>query len=198
MANAHEHDNHHGPKPMPASLAAPEIVSVWRTRFLIVAVVSALVSLLFAFTHEGRNHLLRAYLMGYMTCFGFAGGGLVLLMLQHVSGGKWGLLLRRPLEAMTRTLPLVALFFVPIALLWKHLYQWALYPTADSVATALANHEIDLEHALVLNAKRAMLSPLHTGIITIIIFAVLLIFVYFLNKWSLERDADPEAPRHIK
>ena len=47
---------------------------------------------------------------GYMTCFStLHGGGLVLLMLQYVTGGKWGLLLRRPLEAMTRTLPLVAL-----------------------------------------------------------------------------------------
>ena len=51
--------------------------------------------------------MLRAYLLGYMLCFTFAGGGLALLMLQYVSGGKWGLLLRRPLEAMTRTLPLV-------------------------------------------------------------------------------------------
>jgi hypothetical protein len=192
MANAHEHDHHHhGPKPMPATLAAPEIVSAWRTRLLVLAVVSGILSLAFAFTHEGRNHLLRAYLMGYMTCFNFAGGGLVLLMLQHVSGGKWGLLLRRPLEAMSRTLPLVALFFIPIALLWKHLYQWALYPTRDAVAQALASGQIDLEHALVLNAKRAMLSPLHTGIITVIIFAVLLTLMYFLNKWSLERDADP-------
>ena len=79
----------------------------------------------FVFTPEGRNHLLRAYLMGFMTCFNFAGGGLAMLMLQYVSGGKWGLLLRRPLEAMTRTLPLVALMFLPIAaVLGKHLYQW--------------------------------------------------------------------------
>ena len=193
MANAIEHhDNHHGPRPMPATLAAPEIVSEWRKRFLILAAVSGLVSLLaFGFTHEGRNHLLRAYLMGYMTCFGFAGGGLVVLMLQHVSGGKWGLLLRRPLEAMTRTLPLVALFFIPIAMFWKHLYQWAQYPTADAVANALANHQIDLEHALVLNAKRAMLSPAHVGFITVVIFLVLLIFMKILNRWSLERDADP-------
>jgi hypothetical protein len=194
MANVHEHDyHHHGPKPMPASLAAPEIVSVWRTRFLVLAVVAGLISLLaFSWTHEGRNHLIRAYLMGYMTSFNFAGGALVLLMLQHVTGGKWGLLLRRPLEAMTRTLPLVALFFIPIAIFWKHLYQWAAYPTADAVANALANHEIDLEHALVLNAKRAMLSPAHTGFITVVIFLVLLIFMKILNRWSLERDADPE------
>ena len=78
--------------------------------------------------------MLRAYLMGTMTCFNFAGGALVLLMLQYVTGGKWGLLLRRPLEAMTRTLPLVALLFIPILAptLGRHLYQWVLYPDADS------------------------------------------------------------------
>ena len=54
-------------------------------------------------------------------------------MLQYVSGGKWGLLLRRPLEAMTRTLPLVALLFVPDdSVFGKHLYQWVLYPDAAS------------------------------------------------------------------
>ncbi len=61
--------------------------------------------------------MLRAYLLGFMICFSFAGGGLVLLMLQYVSGGKWGMLLRRPLEAMSRTLPLVALMIIPIVLL---------------------------------------------------------------------------------
>ena len=55
--------------------------------------------------------------MGYMICFSFAGGGLAMLMLQYVSGGKWGLLLRRPLEAMTRTIWLVGLMFVPIIFL---------------------------------------------------------------------------------
>ena len=187
------HDAHHGPRTLPASLAAPEVVSAWRTRFLIVAVVAATVSLAFAFTSQGRNHLLRAYLMGYMTCFGFAGGGLALLMLQHVSGGKWGLLLRRPLEAMTRTLPLVALLFIPIAVFMKHLYQWAKYPTAAATAQALADHAITLEQALTANAKRSMLNPSAVLFQTIFIFAVLLTFMYFLNKWSLQRDADPAA-----
>ena len=104
--------------PLPASLAAPEIVAAWRTRAADRrGGCRVCVSVLFAFTHEGRNHLLRAYLMGFMTCFSFAGGGLAVLMLQYVTGGKWGLLLRRPLEAMTRTLWLVALMFVPIAFL---------------------------------------------------------------------------------
>jgi hypothetical protein len=198
MSLGHEHNGeagghhgHHGPRPLPATFDAPEMVSVWRTRALIVAAIATVLTIPFAFTHEGKNHILRAYLMGYMTCFGFAGGGLVVLMLQYVSGGKWGLLLRRPLEAMTRTIWLVGLMFVPIILFWKHLYQWAAFPTAGAVAQALANHAVTLEQAMTLNAKRAMLNPTAVIFQTVVIFAILLTFTYFLNKWSLQRDADP-------
>ena len=74
---------------------------------------------------------MRAYLaLAIMICFGFAGGpGSAMLMLQYVSGGKWGAILRRPLEAMTRTLPLVAAMIIPIGIFGGHLYQWAAYPT---------------------------------------------------------------------
>ena len=199
MSSGHEHngaagghDDHYGPLPLPASLAAPGIVTAWRTRALIVAAVAIVLTIPFAFTHEGKNHILRAYLMGYMTCFGFAGGGLVMLMLQYVSGGKWGLVLRRPLEAMTRTIWLVGLMFVPIIFLWKHLYQWAAFPTAAAVAEALGRHAVTLEQAMTLNDKRAMLNPTSVIIQTAIVFGILLLFQYFLNKWSLQRDADPE------
>jgi hypothetical protein len=200
MSSGHEHidaagghHGDHGPRTLPASLAAPGILSAWRTRALIVFAVATLVSLLaFSWSHEGRNHLLRAYLLGYMICFSFAGGGLVVLMLQYVSGGKWGLLLRRPLEAMTRTIWLVGAMFVPVIFLWKHLYQWAAFPTAGAVAEALANHAVTLEQAMTLNAKRAMLSPVAVIIQTALIFGILWLFQYLLNKWSVERDADPE------
>ncbi|MEI4861267.1 hypothetical protein Q8G41_27140, partial [Klebsiella pneumoniae] len=90
-----------------------------------------LISLALVFTNMGPSHVLRAWLEGAMACFAFAGGGTALLMLQYVSGGKWGLLLRRPLEAMSRTLPVVFAFFVPLLFpaLGKHLWQWVLYPT---------------------------------------------------------------------
>ncbi len=198
MSSGHEHNggagghhDDHGPRVLPASLAAPEIVSAWRMRALIVFVVATILSVFFAFTHEGRNHILRAYLLGYMISFSFAGGGLVLLMLQYVSGGKWGLLLRRPLEAMSRTIWVVGLMFVPIIFLWKHLYQWAAYPTEGAVAQALSNHWVSLEQAMTLNAKRAMLNPTAAIVQTVIIFVLLGLFAYLLNKWSLQRDADP-------
>jgi len=170
------------------------VLATLRLRALIVAVVFALLTFLcFSWTPEGKNHILRAYLMGYMTCFGFAGGGLVMLMLQYVSGGKWGLLLRRPLEAMSRTLPLLALMFLPIILLGKHLYQWMKYPDPASEIEAYRNHWITQEQMLTANAKQSMLNPRAMIVEYCVIYAVLLTFMFLLNRWSLERDADPLA-----
>ena len=183
---------HHGPRVLPANLNAPPAVAAWRTRLLVISAVFTVLSLLaFAWTHEGRNHLLRAYLAGFMTSFNLAGGALCMLMLQYVSGGKWGLLMRRPLEAMTRTLWVVGLMLLPILLLAKHLYQWAAFPTQASVNNALTQGWVTLEQALCLRDKRAMLSPGPVWIECLLAFGIMLTFTYFLNKWSLQRDADP-------
>jgi hypothetical protein len=204
MSSAHEHHgeqgshDHHGPRALPASLAAPGVLVTWRMRALMIAAFFALLTLFFAFTPAGRNHILRAYLMGYMTCFNLAGGALVVLMLQYVSGGKWGLLLRRPLEAMTRTLPLVALMFIPILLPYfgKHLYQWIRYPDAASTNNAMLAGLITKEQALTANFKRPMLNPHALIVEYCIIYAVLLTLMFLLNRWSLERDADPMRGTH--
>jgi hypothetical protein len=67
----------------------------------------------------------RAYLAAWLFAWGIAQGGLALVMIHHLTGGAWGIPLRRTFEAQMRTLPLVALLFVPIALGASHLYPWA-------------------------------------------------------------------------
>ena len=52
-------------------------------------------------------------------------GSLALLMLQHMSGGQWGLVGRRVFEAASRNLPFVALLFVPLLFGMPRLYTWA-------------------------------------------------------------------------
>jgi hypothetical protein len=128
-----------------------------------------------------------------MTCFNLAGGALVLLMVQYVSGGKWGLLLRRPLEAMTRTLPLIVLLFIPIGIPFfgKHLYQWVLYPDVASETNAYKQGWISHEQELTAIFKIHMLNPYSLIVESCIIFAVLLTLMFLLNRWSLDRDADP-------
>ena len=185
------HGDHHGPKTLPTTLNSPELLSAWRLRALMVCAVTALISLVFLLTPSGRDHIMRAYLLGFMCCFAFAGGGLVLLMLQYVSGGKWGMLLRRPLEAMSRTLPLVALMIIPVGIFMKSLYQWARFPNAQATAAAFAAGQMTKEQQLTANAKHAMFNPVSAIIQTVVIFGILMTLSYFLNKWSLERDADP-------
>lgn len=71
----------------------------------------------------------RIYLMSYMLVLGIALGSLGLLMLQHLTSGQWGVIIRRPLESATRTLPLLLVLFVPIWLFgMKYLYGAWLEP----------------------------------------------------------------------
>jgi hypothetical protein len=194
MDDAHSVAHHHGPRTLPAVLDAPPMVAEWRKRMVVIAIVATLLSLIPLFVPPlGKSHVLRAYLLGWMMSFTLAGGGLCMLMLQYVSGGKWGLLLRRPLEAMARTLPLVVLMFLPIGLLMKHLYLWSRYTSVDATMQAMRNHVITEEDMLTANAKHSMLNPGAYWVQSFIIFAVLGVILYFLQKWSVERDADPAA-----
>ncbi len=192
-ADGHGLPAHHGPRPLPSVLNSPEVITVWRTRALIVAGIFAVLSIPFFFVFGGMTHMLRAYLLGFMMCFSFAGGGLVLLMLQYVSGGKWGLLLRRPLEAMSRTLWLVSLLFLPIGIFARHLYQWALYPSIADEHAAMQRGAVTTEQGLTDISKHTMFNPTSATIQTIVIFSVMILFMVLLNKWSLQRDADPQA-----
>ena len=196
MDDGHAVLHHHGPRTLPASLAAPaEVLLGWRRKAVIVALVATIVSLLFIFLPGGRGHILRGYLLGYTFVFGLAGGGLALLMLQYVSGGKWGLLLRRPLEAMARTLPLIVLFLVPLGIpaIGKKLWLWARFRNPEEVANGVKQYMISESQGHSLNAKHAMLSVPSFWVEAVLIFAVMGLLVFLLSKWSLDRDADPAA-----
>lgn len=189
MAN-HSFSEHHT-KTLPADLGAPAFVDVWRTRALIVGVVFLVFAVILGFlSGDHWNHFLRAWLHGFMICFGFCCGGMCLLMVQYLSGGKWGLIIRRPLEAMTRTLPLVFLYFLPVGIFgmsFGQLYIWRRY--ADWVS-ALKNHQIDTDLAHAIHFKHAILNPVGFWATALVCFAIIGIYIFFLNRWSLQRDAD--------
>lgn len=68
----------------------------------------------------------RSYLMAYVLWMSVSLGCMAILMVQHLSGGGWGLVIRRILEAAAgpRVIPVMALLFLPIALGMSHLYIW--------------------------------------------------------------------------
>jgi hypothetical protein len=202
MEMAHEHHGaglvhdehaHHGARTLPAVLTAPEMVGVYRTRAAIVAVVFGLLSLVFLALPMGKDHLLRAYLMGYMTCFNLCGGALVLLMVQYVSGGKWGHVLRRPLEAMTRTIWIVIVMVAPVLFFMKHLYQWAAFTTPVQTLKGYHDGLLTNEQHLDIDSKHAMLNPTSVVVQVCVVFAFMALVITLLNRWSMARDADPQA-----
>src|ERR1051325_10477041 len=91
-------------------------------RALIVGVVFAVLLVVGAFMD--RAQFFHAYLVGFLFWVGVTLGSLALLMLQHLTGGVWGLVIRRVLEASTRTLPLMMVLFVPIAFGLRQIYPW--------------------------------------------------------------------------
>src|SRR5580700_10584013 len=162
---AHEKNATIQAKTLPAELGAPAFVDAWKTRATIVALVFAVIAVGLAFLGQaedglGWDHFLRAWLLGMVLTFGWSVGGLALLMVQYVSGGKWGLLLRRPLEAMSRTLPLVFVYWLVIAVSQKRLYLWANHGLIDDgVRKGLIPPEQleAIEHAI--QFKHPMLNP---------------------------------------
>src|SRR6185503_5720571 len=99
----------------------PELAGV-RTRALIAGVIFTVLLIIGAFLN--RAQFFHAYLVGYTFWIGITVGSLALLMLQHLTGGAWGIVIRRVLEAATRTLPLMGLLFIPIVLGLKQIYPW--------------------------------------------------------------------------
>jgi hypothetical protein len=184
-------------KRLPDKLGAPVFVDDWQRRALAIGLVFSCIAAGLAIADKSVDHVLRAWLLGLVLTFGFAVGGLALLMVQYVTGGKWGLLLRRPLEAMSRTLPLVFAYWLVIAFSLKKLYLWA---AVTDVKTALQSGWINEVQAHAIEFKRPMLNPATFRIASIVCFAIWGFYAWKLNKLGLQRDSESPAttPKWIK
>src|SRR5438552_4836051 len=86
-----------------------------------------------------RRQFFISYLFGYLFWLGLALGCLGVVMLHHLTGGRWGFVVRRFLESGFRTLPLMALLFVPLFFGIRHLYPWA--NSAQVASDAVLRHK---------------------------------------------------------
>src|SRR5579862_9307797 len=105
-------------------LTPPPVVKTIAQRSLIVGVVFGIAAIVLAFTRPDEFY--RGYLLGFMDWLGVALGSMAILMIRHLTGGGWGMVIRRILGAAMRTLPGLALLFIPIiiAVLQHRMYPW--------------------------------------------------------------------------
>jgi hypothetical protein len=133
-----------------------------------------------------RPAFFRAYLVAWLFIVGLTLGSMAIMMLHHLSRGGWGLMVRRVLEAASRTLPLVFLLALPLAFGMRDLYPWA---RPELVAADP-----------VLQAKRWWLSVPFFWVRLVVYFVLWSGVAFVLNRLSLEQDrtGDPRLTRRMQ
>jgi hypothetical protein len=109
-----------------SDFAVPADVASWRTRAMAVGAAGIILSI-FAGIFD-LNSFLRGYLIGFMFWTGLSLGCLGLLMVQYLTGGFWGLSIRRVLEAAAKNVYMMGLLFLPLLFLRYHLWAWMSNP----------------------------------------------------------------------
>ena len=134
-----------------------------------IALLAWLVGLLF-----NPEQALRSWLLGFVFWAGLGIGCIGVLMLQYMTGGAWGIVVRRICEAGSRTLPVIVLMFIPLAIgvLNHSVYTWTTLPPEDP---AIAERGI-------------YLLPWSWVLRSAIYFVLFGVMAYLLNKWSAQQD----------
>jgi hypothetical protein len=156
-------------------LRAPAVVNTIYQRSLGVGLLFGVASLISAVLWP--DQFFHSYLLGFMLWLGVALGCMAFLMIQHLTGGKWAMVIRRQLEAGMKTLPWMTVFFIPIAVGMPHLYGAWLKPNpADK-------HLVELSQSYLT----------HRGYLVraVVYFAIWIVIAFILSRWSAEQDSPP-------
>ncbi|MGH9943107.1 MAG: hypothetical protein ACRD9R_12210, partial [Pyrinomonadaceae bacterium] len=169
-----------------ANYQAPPAVDRYQRLALIVGVAALVVFSVMALLLGGPLQFYRSYLVGFVFWCGIAIGSLAILMLHHLSGGAWGLVVRRIFEAATRTVPLLVVLFIPIVVsLYYHPvgsdgHAQALYEWSD-------HHVVETDPIIAAKAKY-YLNPIFFILRAIFYFAVWGALAFLLSRFSWRQD----------
>jgi len=163
---------------------APESVGRLQQRALGVGIAGLVVCAILFFVNRDQfaDHFFQSYLVAFMFVLGLSLGSLGLLMLQHLTGGHWGIVIRRPLESATRVLPVVAILFIPILFGMNHLYSaWLNAPPSGEGRLSDLQQSYLVSGGILGFKARALYY-----------FLIWLALVVIFNRWSKEQDANRE------
>ena len=151
----------------------------------LIGLIVTLAIILLASTAESKGIYLRSYLVGFIFWFNMAAGCIFWLMVNHLSGGAWGVMIRRVCEAGSKMMVWSLIFLIPMILGMKYVYPWAM-------PNALDDHII---------AQKAALLNLNSYYIRLVVYAVIWGFLAFrISALSSKQDKgiDPKLTISMK
>lgn len=165
------------------SWAAPDSVRALGSRSLLVGGVGLVLLAVGFFVN--KKQFFEAYLVAWIYFVLIALGCLGISMLHQMTRGAWGLVMRRVLEAGARTLPYLAVLFVPILFGMQELYPWT---RPEMAAQELVRH------------KAAYLNVPFFIVRYVLYFALWSFLAWQLSRLSLAQDnsSDPNLARRMQ
>ncbi len=123
-----------------------------------------------------RHAFWTSYFFGYFVWLGFALGCTTLTFLHHAIRASWSLSMLRIIEAGNKTLPALAIAFIPIMLgMWFHdIYVW------NDAATVAGSH--------ILQLKRWYLNPVGWSFRAVFYFVYWIVMTRILNASVARQD----------
>ncbi len=132
-----------------------------------------------------HSQFFKSYLVGWMFWLMIALGSLGWLMINHLTAGGWGIVLRRPWEAASRTIPVLAILSLPFFFGMGDIFSWARPEAAQDA---------------LIQAKAAYLDTGFFWVRWVIYFGILSIWAFLLSGRSRQQDetGDPNATRRLR
>jgi hypothetical protein len=144
---------------------------------LVIGGIAGLAAVLFG-NFDLRRQFAYSYLLAFMFFLSLCLGGLFLVIIHHLFDAAWSVPIRRVTEHMACLLPVMAVLFIPIAIMAKPLiYSWMQAPATD--------------HAL--HAKQPIFTMPGFYIIAVVLFAIWSWLSLSLRRNSLNQDKDGAA-----
>lgn len=151
---------------------------------LIAGGAGLVISLVGAFL--STEQFFRSYLFAYILVVAISLGCLAALMLQHLTGGRWGAVGRRVFEAGALTIPVMGVLLIPVLVGMGYLYPWM--DPAEVAANEFVQHKTPYLNAPFFIIRAVLYFVIWGGM------------AYLLNRWSAEEDrtGDPALGRRMR
>jgi hypothetical protein len=121
----------------------------------------------------GIEQFLFSWLFAFMFFFTLTAGSLFWILIHYAVDAEWSVVVRRLLETSANSFSYIWIFFIPIALYARRIYEWMNVPVGENP---------------VLDGKRGLLNTQFWYISAAVFFVFFALVTYLLRRWSTRQD----------